>query len=300
MSFQANKQVNWSILSSFFFFCLVSFVVGCQKEIERPLAYHLVGQSDSKIVFLHGLLASSSYWDQMAPLLSSKHELLLLDLFGFGESPKPRIEYTVDQHIAKINEVVNLAIPKKAFTLVGHSMGALLALNFAIQHPQNVRKLILINAPMLSDEKDLKQSIAESSSKFMVTMTFDKTWGKLVCRIHELLPFISYPIIRLLEPELPPNVARAAGQHTWDSYSGSFRHVLLEQDFFKLLSKVETIPILIIASSNDEYTRAQVLLRLPVRQNIKFILLKGDHNMLLRQPEQVSQVIEKFLDESPL
>ena len=288
MKNQICKILAWS------YFTLILY--GCKPSIDTPLFYQVAGSSKSKIVFLHGLLGSHVYWDQVVPILSINHQLILLDLLGFGDSPKPNANYTVNEHLEKISEVINSTLPtEKYFTLVGHSMGAILALNYATLHPNQVQKLILINAPMVTDEQDLKKTIAESSSKLMATMTFDQTWGKLVCKIHEVLPLLSYPFIRILEPDLPPAVAKAAGQHTWDSYSGSFEHVLLEQDFFKLISKVHFIPILIIASSDDEYTKVATLKRLPESKNIQVVLLKGDHNVLLHQPEQIANEIQRFV-----
>ena len=274
---------------------LVIFIVGCQKQTDAPLFYKVVGHSESKIVFLHGLLGSSNYWDQVAPQLSLKHQLVMLDLLGFGDSPKPDSDYTVAEHVSRIDEVIKISIEKSPFVLVGHSMGTFLALDYTIEHPNQVQKLILINAPMVTDEEGMKAAVAESSSKFMVQITFDKTWGRIACAMHEIFPFISYPIIRFLEPDLPPAVAKAAGQHSWHSYSGSFKHVLLEQNFFELLSKVTNVPVLIITSDKDKYTNPAVFENRLQQKNVKVVQLAGDHNILLHQPEEISAQIDQFI-----
>ena len=280
---------------------LIIILVGCafltpQKDSEDDvLFYELKGQGEN-IVFLHGILGSHRYWDGVAADLSQSHRLILLDLLGFGKSPKPKVEYTVVEHIKKIDQALNSALgTNQKFSIVGHSMGAILTLNYAISHPNQVQKLILINPPMVTDEEDLKQAISESSSKLMVTMTFSKTWGKLVCMMHEWIPMLSYPLIRLFEPELPPAVAEAAGQHSWESYSGSFQHVLLEQDFYSLLAQVSHTPILIISSDNDIYTKTSALRKLPARKGLKSILISGTHNVLLSDPARISKEILEFL-----
>ncbi len=113
----------------------------------------------------------------------------------------------------KIEDVIKKSKnDKMRLVVVGHSMGTFLAFNYAITHPEQVERLILINAPMKTDEESLKKAIGEASSQLMVTMTFSKTWGKLVCKLHELVPSISYPLIRVFEPDLPPAITRAAGQ----------------------------------------------------------------------------------------
>ncbi len=246
---------------------------------------------------LHGMLGSHRYWDGVVPSLSKRHQLVLLDLLGFGESPKPDIEYLVQQHLLQIENVIKRSsADEERLVFVGHSMGAFLALNYAILHPEQVSKLILINAPMKTDEASLIKAIAESSSQLMVTMTFSKTWGKLVCKIHEFIPFITYPLIRLFEPSLPPAVAKAAGQHTYESYSRTFENILLKQDFYSLLAKVPDIPVLIIASSRDEYTNDRALESLPQRSNLKLVLVQGNHNVLLKDPDLISEEILKFIE----
>ncbi len=267
------------------------------KNLNEPLFYQVQGTGKPSIIFLHGILGSHRYWDGVVPRLRQHHELILIDLLGFGKSAKPQLEYSVQQHITKIADVVNRTQPKDdRSVIVGHSMGSYLALNYAIAYPDRVKKLILINAPMNSDEASLKKAIAESSSQLMVTMTFSKTWGKLVCKIHELIPLISYPLIRIFEPELPPAVAEAAGQHVYASYSGSFENILLKQNFYELLEKIPNVPVLIISGSTDEYTKNQPLQQLPTRLTVKFVKIDGDHNVLLKKPQRISEEILKFIE----
>ena len=250
---------------------------------------------------IHGMLGSHHYWDEVVPKLSENHQVTSNDLLGFGESPKPEISYTVEEHLKEISKVTTVVEREQApgqdnrWVLVGHSMGSFLALNFAIAHPEKIEKIILINPPMRTDEDSLKKAIAESSSHLMVTMTFDKTWGQLVCHLHELLPSISYPLIRLFEPDLPPAVAKAAGQHTYASYLGSFENMLLKQNFYELLEKVKNVPVLIIASDRDEYTKEQSLERLPHRSTVTLVKVEGTHNVLLKRPNLISGEILKFI-----
>ena len=250
----------------------------------------------SDLLFLHGMLGSHRYWDGLLPLIDAGRKLILVDLLGFGESPKPKLQYTVHEHVdfieKKVDEVKKDQVP---LIVIGHSMGGLLSLNFAIANPGKVEKIILINAPMITSEQNLKKAIADSSSKLMVTMTFDKTWGQLVCHIHERFPKLTYYLIRLFEPHLPATMAMAAVQHTYNSYVGTFENVLLHQDFYKLLDQIQNIPVLILASLKDEYTKDNALERLPQRKNIKLIRIPGMHNVLLSDPSCIAAEINKFI-----
>ncbi len=291
-----------------FFLVLTMSLFGCRHEQSKndlksqPLTYTVEGKGSPRILMLHGMLGSHRYWDGVVPSLSHRHQVTSLDLLGFGDSPKPDINYTVDEHLKGIEKVIlavetdDLPHKEVRWVLVGHSMGSFLALNFAIAHPEKIEKLVLINPPMKTDEESLKKAMAESSSRLMVTMTFDKTWGHLVCRLHELIPFVSYPLIRVFEPELPPAVAKAAGQHTYASYSGSFENILLKQNFYELLAQVQEIPVLIIASKRDEYTGDRALELLPQRTTLKLVKIDGNHNVVLKDPDRISEEILKFIE----
>ncbi len=278
-----------------FWLFLASACGKINMNYAAPLFYRTEGAGAKDILLLHGLLASNSAWDGITPTLAKQNKLVLVDLLGFGDSPKPKTDYTVQQHLFKIEE----ALKSESSTpeiIVAHSMGTFLALNYAIAHPQQIKKLVLINAPMVTSKERLQAAIAESSSKFMVAMTFNETWGKLVCHVHELFPSISYPFLRLAEPELPKAMARAAGQHTYASYHGSLTHVLMNQNFYQLLSKVNDISVLILASDKDEYTKDSALEKLPQHKNIKLVRLPGGHNNLITDPDVVTKEISAFLE----
>ncbi len=262
---------------------------------ESSLFFQTSGRGSPSIVFLHGMLGSHNNWDKVTPEFSSEHKVVLMDLLGFGRSPKPPIEYTVDQHVEFIAKTIVKAEISEKFYIVGHSMGAILALDFAIKNPNKILGLVLISPPMKTSEKELLKSIEASSSKVIVEMTSNQNFGKLVCHLHELIPAISYPLIRFLEPELPATVAKAAGQHTWNSYHGSLKNVLMGQDFFKLIAAVKNSPILILAAADDKYTDLATISAVPDQSNIKVVRIDGGHNIFLKNADQINQEIKKFI-----
>lgn len=264
---------------------------------KSNLFFKTIGSGSPPIVFLHGMLGSHTNWDKVSPEFSGQHKLLVLDLLGFGDSPKPPIEYTVNEHVNSISQTISRAEISEKFYIVGHSMGAILALNFAIQNPDKILGLVLISPPMKTSEEELLKSIEASSSKVIVAMTSNQTFGKLVCHLHELFPSISYPLIRLLEPELPPSAAKAAGQHTWKSYQGSLKNVLMGQDFFRLIASVKNSPILIVAAANDKYTDPKTIAEWPGQSNVKMVSIDGGHNIFLNKADQINQEITKFISD---
>lgn len=254
------------------------------------------GQGDPPLVLLHGLFGSHRYWDPLIGDLSSQYKVITVDLLGFGESPMPDTEYTVIQHINYLKTSVDTVIASdKKRVLMGHSMGAILALNYAQMFPNQISGIMLINPPTVSSSDEIKNHLQDSTSSLMLKITFDPFWGKLVCKIHELFPNIYYPIIRLIEPDLPAVVAGDSLQHTWESFSRSFEHVLHRQDFSVLIRSVGDIPILMISSRNDPHSRASVLNQLHGMTNVKLVSFEGGHNFLLQSSSGPLKEILSFV-----
>jgi pimeloyl-ACP methyl ester carboxylesterase len=105
------------------------------------------------IICVHGLTANCRCWDTMAASLAPRHKLIALDLRGRGLSEKPPEGYFVDQHCRDIGAVIkNLGIERPI--LMGHSLGALIALVFTALRPEETAGLVLVDgAGCLSEEQ---------------------------------------------------------------------------------------------------------------------------------------------------
>lgn len=96
------------------------------------------------IVCVHGLTANHTCWASVADLLSPAHRLIAYDLRGRGESDKPEKGYSLALHNEDLEGLLDHFGLKRA-VLVGHSLGAHIALRFAATHPERVCKLVLVD-----------------------------------------------------------------------------------------------------------------------------------------------------------
>ena len=118
------------------------------EALQIPLEVNSIsGGQGSPVVLIHGLAASLHDWDALFPLLvETGYSAHALDLLGHGESAKPQerayqMAWLVDHFIGWIN-ALNLYEPP---VLIGHSLGAYLALEYARRFPERTRGLILAN-----------------------------------------------------------------------------------------------------------------------------------------------------------
>lgn len=105
--------------------------------------------SGPPLVMLHGLMVGSlaSWYFTAAPALARTHEVLLYDLRGHGRSERAPRGYDVRTMTGDLEALVG-AFAREPVALVGHSYGGLIALRFALDHPDRVARLALVEAPL--------------------------------------------------------------------------------------------------------------------------------------------------------
>jgi pimeloyl-ACP methyl ester carboxylesterase len=101
------------------------------------------------VVMAHGLLLGTmaTWYFTSAPALAKERRVLLYDLRGHGRSERARTGYDV---ATMARDLAALAAPfsEGPVDVVGHSFGALVALRFALDHPERVRRLVIVEAPL--------------------------------------------------------------------------------------------------------------------------------------------------------
>jgi pimeloyl-ACP methyl ester carboxylesterase len=108
------------------------------------VAYRMAG-SGPPIVLIHGITASSVVWEPVAPRLARHHTVLAPDLLGHGQSAKPRGDYSMGAFASGIRDLV-VSLGLGPVTVVGHSLGGGVAMQFAYQFPERVGRLALVSS----------------------------------------------------------------------------------------------------------------------------------------------------------
>lgn len=105
------------------------------------------------IVFVHGIGSSSATWQRVITELQAKADIRILsvDLLGFGASPKPNwVYYTPKDHARALAATLRRRRVRNCI-LVGHSLGALVAIEYAKRHPSRAVSLVLCSPPLYTE-----------------------------------------------------------------------------------------------------------------------------------------------------
>jgi pimeloyl-ACP methyl ester carboxylesterase len=132
--------------------------IGTRPTIERVdvslhghrVYFNIAGQGPA-VVLIHGVAGRASQWDGVAELLAETHTVIAPDLLGHGDSAKPRGDYSLGAHASGIRDLlVGLGIGRAS--VVGHSLGGGIAMQFAYQFPERCERLVLVSSGGLGEE----------------------------------------------------------------------------------------------------------------------------------------------------
>jgi len=99
------------------------------------------------LIFLHGWLGSWRYWMPTMDNLSDRFRTYAFDMWGFGDSDHNAERYALDAYVTQLELFMEeLGVTKAC--LVGHSMGAAVALLFAKQFPDRVDRIMAVSTPL--------------------------------------------------------------------------------------------------------------------------------------------------------
>ncbi len=218
------------------------------EDGTRPLYSATLGSGDATVVFLPGAGATTRFWNYVLTTgtgFAVPGRLLLLDLLGFGRSPKPWTTYSVERHVAELRRVL---MHEPRITLVGHSLGARLAIAYAARYPEQIERLVLISLPFFGSAEQAKHFLRDKGVNGWI-------WTHLIpmalmCLFSRRLLGWAFPY---LITSVPRVVAEDLTQMTWRSSTSTIWEVIYEYDLAADVRRIpERIPFLCLHGDRDD------------------------------------------------
>jgi pimeloyl-ACP methyl ester carboxylesterase len=260
--------------------------------------------SGPPIVFLHGLLGSHRDWIELLDDVAAQHRVIALDLFGHGASAKPRGDYSLGAHAAAVRDLLDhLGID--AVTLVGHSLGGGIALQFAYLFPERVTRLVLVSSGGLGRELSLLLRVSTLPG------------------VEWVLPAIASGWVRNRGEQIGRGLARTGVRpghdvrRAWDGFVSlgdpETRRAFLATSRAVIdpggqtvtaghrLSVIATIPVLLVWGARDRLIPAwHAMTAQGEMPHIRVeIFDRAGHFPHLDEPERFAALLTEFVDEQP-
>lgn len=248
------------------------------KVNDIELYYEQYGESEP-IIFSHGWLDDCSAWNSQIELFAKNHTVILYDHRGHGRSDKPRADYSVKALSNDLDSFMQ-TLKLERVTLVGFSLGGMVALMFTLQHPAKVSKLVLVGT---TAKMAMPAHILSALRYILPYRTFVRIASK---------PRFYKPSQHIIEDFIP----RAMKVPKYAAYK-CFAELTNNYDIRNRVSYIK-VPTLIIVGEKDmtNLKGSQHLSREIEGSRLQVISGCG-HSVMIEKPEEFNQILQQFIDE---
>jgi len=251
------------------------------------------GISDRHILFIHGLGSSADRWLDIPDAISMYYHTIAVDLIGFGGSDKPTdVNYTIEQFsefILEFIEKIGLSGDDRKITLVGHSLGGYIAVDFAIRNKGLIEKLVLLDSSgFLKGPTPLLEQYL-NAAKYPSYDSVRNVFEQMVAQPWKVLPvIINIFITRINSP---------GAKYPFES---AYQNSTATQIDLSRLKSIEDIPTLIIWGKSDnlipiEYSE-------PFKQVFKNYRVEmiedAGHAPFVEKPAIICEILHSFLSQN--
>ena len=237
------------------------------------------GRGEFEMVLIHGLGSQAEVWNQVLPYLKGTFKVRTFELAGHGPT-QPVLNPSIATEVERLRQF----IAEQGFvypTLVGHGLGGMIALQYALDHPADVHRLILMDtAP---------KQLASEEQKAAVAKALVEDYDKFVASRY-----------------LNMGPDQRIGQQVMDTAlrtdSATFISLLMGSFDFDLTDRLPklSVPLLVMGSElmfPDEETSQQVLAQIGFGQARSLTFKRMAHTghfMMLEHPVQTASVLLAF------
>lgn len=149
--------------------------------LENDIIHYEVLGRGRPVIFLHGWVGSWHYWIPTMQATSVAFRAYALDLYGFGDTAKNNERYSLEAQVGLIDEFLEeMGMGKVA--LIGHGLGAVVALLFAAKHPSLVDRVMAVSYPL--EPQTLSPRLATSAPEELGDWLLGRTPGAHATRLE--------------------------------------------------------------------------------------------------------------------
>lgn len=252
--------------------------------------------SGPPLLLIHGVAGSGAIWNPVREHLERHFDVWRIDNLGYGYSPKPRVDYTIDTHIQAIYETVqHLGLTTPAYVM-GLSLGATLALAYTAKWPGEVRAMAGIGLPYYRTRAEAEAGLRTNlwtrlvlDAPWLARLAIDGLWG--MGRRSRLMS--TYLAPRMYSGEM----ARESMMATYDSFSSTVRECMVKGSPAPYFAQSPQVSKLFLHGSLDQWSpSARVAQLLSGRDECALTIVPGSaHNVVVLQPEILAPLASDWI-----
>lgn len=249
-----------------------------EKNLE--IFYDISGNTDgSKMVLIHGLFVNIDSWRNQLDSLKSDFNVLRYDLRGHGRSTKPTVSFTVQNHVDDLKALLTHLNWKKDIYLVGHSLGGMIALQYGIENPSFIKKIVAADTFCFVTKDAIKGVVGDINNNTLESYALLLSKRGLIPYNDATAEFISKTVTDHMTKE---DLIRAT----------------TATEGFNICEKLKSLnlPVLLLVGEKDIRTPVQASKMLDnlLPQSELAVIQEAGHFTILDHPEEFNDLVLSF------
>jgi len=251
-------------------------------SLRRPFNLNVrrFGYGPQVLVLLHGIASDGNFWEPLVALLpEDEYTILVPDLLGHGESPKPDyVDYTTADQARAVVRLLRRQRVRRC-VLVGHSMGSLVASRVGTMQPKRISRLLLYEPPLFAAVPEFKTHTRRAKFYLNIYERIAKNPTGLFT-MTRVVATISRNWIKFLSSE-----------QTWLPIERSLRNTIIRQTSFEELKDIAIQTDIVHGRLDIAVPRADIKKSLRHNPNISFYRTTENHGLTKRSARYLAQLI---------
>jgi pimeloyl-ACP methyl ester carboxylesterase len=256
-------------------------------------------ESGKALLFVHGLSGCWQNWLENIPHFARSHRVVTLDLPGFGQSPMPQWEISIEAYGRLIHDFCD-ALDIRTCTIVGNSMGGFIAAEAVTNEPQRFEKLVLVSAAGISHARMRREPAEVAARMGIVTAPLAVRYEERALRRPRIRRIVFGGVFH--DPQSLRTELLYEFFHHGTGKPGMLPAVrgLIGYDILDRLEDVE-VPTLIVWGRNDHVVPPNDARGYGqrLRNSSTVIFDKTGHVPMAERPVRFNRVLETFLPADP-
>jgi pimeloyl-ACP methyl ester carboxylesterase len=251
--------------------------------INNQVVHYEVFGRGKPVLFLHGWLGSWRYWYPTIEFVGEHFRTYSFDFFGFGDSRRNTTIESIQNYSEQVIHFLNeMGIDR--VSLVGHSMGGMVGLNTAINHPERIDRVATVGAP-----------IQGTSLSWLLKLTDISFFAHVLAR----WPWLRGNLFRFFLTEGEETEVHEIIVDSLKSSANTLRsavHSMMRTDLRPQLPRLR-VPALIVHGQRDDIVDPrQATLFTPIQGASVVIMKNSRHFPFLDEPAYFNETLMRFLN----
>ncbi len=254
------------------------------RDIE--MYYKETGQG-TPLLLIHGLGSSARDWERQIPYFSKNYRVITYDVRGHGQTDKPAGPYGIPlfaQDTAEFMKILNI----ESAHVVGISMGGMIALQLAVNAPERIRSLVVVNTGAELIVRSFREFLMVLQRKLIVRLLGMQKMGEILS--GRLFPDPEHEELRKIFVE-----------HWAENDPRAYRDSMQALLGWSVTDKLGFIPCpTLIVSADNDYTPVEVKEAIVAKMpNAKLVVIPNSHHAVpVERPEEFNRIVGEFLAEN--